>query len=150
MRHLTLVALSPLSLGAWGCGGSSDGRAPDIVTTTPPPPGPSAATLNSISPLSAKAGSSDVILTVKGSGFDDARLHASVMGWAPIPGGAHCCNTWLDTRFISDTELAVVIPADLLRAPITRWVFVETGDPQGITDGVSYPPSNSLSLTVTP
>ena len=149
MRDHTHVRFTLLLMAMWGCGGSGDGRAPDL-TTTPTPPSPPAATISSISPVSAKAGSADVMLTVKGTGFDDAHLHTSLMAWSPIPGGAHCCNTWLDTRLISETELAVVIPAELLRAPVTAWVFVENGDPQGITDGVSYPVSNSISFAVTP
>jgi hypothetical protein len=74
----------------------------------------------------------------------------SVVGWSTTPTDLNCCNTWLDTTFISSTELKAVVPATLLKTPVTAQVFVETGDPQGITDGVSYPQSNPIAFTLRP
>jgi hypothetical protein len=108
------------------------------------------AMITSISPPRAPAGSSDIVVTITGANFDAQRLHMSIAGWSAVPGAPHCCITWLDTRFVSTTELTAVIPAALLQEPRAAEVFVETGDPQGISDGVSYPRSNSVSFSVTP
>jgi len=109
-----------------------------------------AATITSISPESAPAGSSDVTVTIDGSNFDQQRFHNSIVGWSTTPNDPHCCNTWLETTFVSSTQLIAVIPAVLLQSPVTAQVFVETGDPQGIGDGVSYPRSNSVTFAVGP
>lgn len=107
-----------------------------------------AARIFSISPASAIAGSFDTTLTIIGDNFDNQRLHASIVGWSTNPDDPHCCNTWLQTTFVSSTQLVAVIPAPLLQSPVTAYVFVETGDPQGIGDGVSYPRSNSITFSV--
>jgi hypothetical protein len=122
------------------------GSAGFIVTTSPAAP----VMISSISPSSAPTGSSDIIVTVTGSNFDAQRFHMSIVGWSAVPGAPHCCVTWLNTRSFSNTELTAVIPAALLQSPGTAEVFVETGDPQGISDGVSYPRSNSLTFKVGP
>jgi hypothetical protein len=109
-----------------------------------------AATIISISPASATPGSADTTLTITGDNFDNQRFHASLVGWTTSPTDPHCCNTWLQTTFVSRNELVAVIPAALLQKPVTARVFVETGDPQGISDGVSYPRSNSVTFTVIP
>ncbi|MFB3917713.1 MAG: IPT/TIG domain-containing protein [Terriglobales bacterium] len=107
-----------------------------------------AATITAISPASATAGSSDITLTITGDNFDNQRFHTSMVGWSTNPTDTHCCNTWLQTTFVRSNELVAVIPAALLQTPVTAQVFVETGDPQGITDGVSCPRSNSITFTV--
>jgi hypothetical protein len=112
--------------------------------------GGGSAAITEILPASAAAGSSDVTITLRGSNFNNERLNKSIVGWSTNSNDAHCCNSWLQTTFINTTELKAVIPADLLRAPISATVFVETGDPQGIGDGVSYPRSNFVVFTVGP
>ncbi len=109
-----------------------------------------AATIISISPASATPGSSDTTLTITGGNFDNQRFHTSLVGWSTNPTDTHCCNVWLETTFVSSSELVAVIPAALLQKPVTARVFVETGDPQGISDGVSYPRSNSVTFDVSP
>jgi hypothetical protein len=131
--------------------GQGDSSLPKAVPTTAPlavfivSSGP--ATITSISPDSATAGSSELTLTITGSNFT---YFMSVVGWSTTPTDLNCCNTWLDTTFISSTELKAVVPATLLKTPVAAQVFVETGDPQGITDGVSYPQSNPVAFTVRP
>ena len=114
------------------------------VTARPVTP----ASISSISPESVTAGSSDIAVTITGSNFDFARRHMSLAFWSSSPTGTHCCDTGLKTTFISSNELITVIPATLLQSPTTGYLYVETGDPQGISDGVSYPKSNSVTFTV--
>jgi hypothetical protein len=108
------------------------------------------AKITSISPSSAAAGSSDIVLSITGSNFDAERIHASIAGWSAVAGAPHCCITWLHTTYVSSTELTAVISSALLQRPGTAEVFVETGDPQGMSDGVSYPRSNSVTFTIDP
>jgi len=108
-----------------------------------------AALISAISPASAPAGSSDTTLTITGSNFDNQRFHTSIVGWFTSTSDPHCCNTWLQTTFVSSNELIAVIPAVLLQKPVTARVLVETGDLQGISDGVSYTRSNTVTFTVT-
>lgn len=103
------------------------------------------ATITSISPSSATAGSSDIVLSITGSNFDAQRIHASIVGWSAVSG-----VTWLRTTYVSSTEMTAVVPSALLQNPGTAQVFVETGDPQGMSDGVSYPRSNSVTFTIDP
>src|SRR5215469_3811664 len=102
--------------------------------------------ISSISPTGASAGSPDITLTITGLGVKNSGFKGggiSIVGWL-----TSCCTTWLDTAFISSTELKAVVPAVLLQNPVMAYVFVETGDPQGISDGVSYPKSKSVTFTV--
>lgn len=109
------------------------------------------ATIRSISPAGASSGSSDLTLTISGTNFSDERFHTSIVGWfTNDPTDTECCNLWLNTTFVSSSQLVAVIPAALLKSPGNARVFVVTGDPQGISDGVSYPRSNSVTFTVTP
>ena len=95
----------------------------------------------SISPVSAVAGSSDLVLDVTGPGFANETHDKSVVVWS-----ANGKDTLLATTFISSTQLTAVIPAALLANPTTAKVFVETGDPRA-----SFPPSksNSVEFSVT-
>lgn len=108
------------------------------------------ATIISISPSSAAAGSSDIVLSITGSNFDAQRIHASIVGWSAVPGAPHCCITWLRTTYVSSTELTAVVSSALLQTSGTAEVFVETGDLQGMSDGVSYPRSNSVTFRIDP
>ena len=106
------------------------------------------ATISSISPESVTAGSPDITVTITGSNFDFQRLHMSIAFWSTSPNGTHCCDKGLETTFLSSTQLTAVIPAALLQIPVTAYVYVETGDPMEMSDGVSYPKSNSVTFTV--
>jgi hypothetical protein len=107
-----------------------------------------AASISSISPETVTAGSSDLTVTITGSNFDFERLHMSIAFWSASPRGTHCCDKGLETTFLSSTQLTAVIPAALLQSPVTAYVYVETGDPIGMSDGVSYPKTNSVTFTV--
>ena len=142
---------SPVSASVWvevfvgeeEAPGSNRESAAFAVTTVPLGP----ATISALSPESAMAGSSDVTLTITGANFENFK---SQVGWSTDPTDPQCCNTWLDTTFVSSTELKAVVPAALLQNPGAAQVFVETGDPMGMTDGVAYPRSNPVAFTVTP
>jgi hypothetical protein len=107
------------------------------VTATPP----GSISISSISPMSAIAGSPDLVLTVTGSNFVHTTHNKSVVAWS-----ANGSDTHLSTTFDSSTQLTAIIPAALLASPITAKVLVETGDPMS-----SLPPSksNSINFTVT-
>ena len=123
------------------------------VTVAGPPAGPAAepAAIAEISPASAPAGSSDITITVSGANFSNQDYsHTTVALWSTDAVDRHCCNRDLRTTFVSNSELAVVIPAALLQNPGTAQIFVMIGDPMGISDGVTYPISNSVTFTVVP
>jgi hypothetical protein len=107
------------------------------------------ATITSISPESAPAGSSDVTVTIEGSNFDNQRFHASVVFWTTDPSNLHDHGTMLDTTFVSGSQLIAVIPAALLQNPISVRVVVLTGDVMGMSEGFfGYPMTNSVTFTV--
>ena len=95
----------------------------------------------SISPISSIAGSPDLVLTVSGSNFAHATNNKSVVVWS-----ANGSDTFLETTFVSSTELTAVIPAALLANPVTAKVLVETGDPMG---SLPFLKSNSITFSVT-
>jgi hypothetical protein len=103
---------------------------------------PESTSINSISPVSAVAGSSDLTLTVMGSAFFKENHNKSRVVWS-VNGS----DTFLVTTFVSDTELTAVIPEALLANPVTAKVLVETGDPLGSAPLIR---SNSINFTVTP
>ena len=110
-----------------------------------------AATISSISPTSAPAGSSDLTVVIEGSNFDNQRFHKSVAFWTTDPSNLHDYGTMLDTTFVSSSQLIAVIPAALLRKPVSVQVVVLTGDVMGMSDGFfGYPRTNSVSFTVVP
>jgi hypothetical protein len=111
-----------------------------------------APSITSISPESVPAGSPDVTLTITGSGFEQTgHLHVSVAFWTTDPGNLHDHGTMLSTTVVSSSQLTAVIPAALLRDPVSVQIVVLTGDPMGMSDGFfGYPRSNSVPFTVTP
>lgn len=116
-----------------------------FLVTRPSLPPP---TIVSLSPGSAPAGSSDLTVTITGTNFlNNGISGTSVVGWSTDPN-TQCCDVWLSTTFVSSNELTAVVPAVLLSNPGTASLFVETGDPMGISDGVPYPRSNSLVFSV--
>jgi IPT/TIG domain len=93
----------------------------------------------SISPVSATAGSSDLVLNVTGTNFANQQHDQSVVVWS-----ANGSNTFLQTTVTSSTELTAVIPAALMASPVTAKVSVQTGDPLA-----SFPLSTSDSVIFT-
>lgn len=79
--------------------------------------------ISSISIVSVPAGSPGVVLTITGSGFENASPLVSNVCWAV---GGYDSPAYLDTTFNDDKTLTAVVPAEYLREPITAWVFVET------------------------
>jgi hypothetical protein len=129
-RKAAPLCLLILLIGIGGCGsGSSSIGSPSST------PG------ISISPVSAIAGSSDLVLTVTGSTFVGERHDQSVVVWS-----ANGSDTTLATTFVSSTQLTAVIPAALLANPLTAKVLVETGDPTG---SLPFSKSNSINFGVT-
>jgi IPT/TIG domain-containing protein len=97
--------------------------------------------LSSMSPTSAIAGSPDLTVVVTGTGF--------VRGASWVTWAVGVNQTVLSTKFESDTKLTAIIPADLLKSPVTAQVLVYNGDIMGLSDGYfGYPKSNSLSFSV--
>jgi len=131
------------------------GDVPDAISssvpftvTAAPSPSPFIA---SISPMSVPAGSSDVTITITGANFDNRFLHTSIAFWATNPDNLHDTGIWLQTGFVSSSELTAVVPAALLQDSVSIQIVVLTGDVMGMSDGFfGYPRSNSVKFTVTP
>ena len=85
------------------------------------------------------------MLTVTGSNFIPSQDHNSNWAIWSVNG----TETFLNTNFVSSTQLTAIVPANLLRGPVTAQVLVETGDIMGASDGVKYPKSNPLAFSVT-
>src|SRR5207302_845412 len=99
---LTFLVAMLMTIGGCGSESNSNGTQPQ------PQPQPNIA----ISPVSAMAGSSDLVLTVTGSNFLSATHNKSVVVWS-----ANGSDTFLATTFVSSTQLTAVIPAALLANP---------------------------------
>ena len=107
------------------------------VTTAPP----GAASISSISPTSAVAGSPDLTLSIMGSNFDAAGIIRSRAVWVV---NGH--TTPLLTTFVSDTLLTAVIPAALMTSPVEAQVAVQHYDSiEQAVNGIS----NSVSFSIT-
>ena len=137
-----------------GCGSPSTVSPPTSGTSgTPGVPSPSTSSqmITSISPVSVTAGSQNVILTINGSKFDNQFLRTSVAFWTTDPTNLHDHGTMLNTTFVSGSQLTAVVPAALLKDPVSVQIIIVTGDPMGMSDGFfGYPKSNAVSFTVTP
>jgi hypothetical protein len=121
----------------WSCSEGSPG-----ITPPPPPPPPpfGAGNLQSITPVTAFAGSPDLTLTLHGSHFVEGMLDGSKAVWV-----ANDTSTSLPTTFVSSTQLTALVPAALLGHPGTVRVFVQTGDPE---DGIPFTKSNELAFSI--
>jgi hypothetical protein len=120
LKRFSVVAVASAFLWQSACGGGTLKR-PD--SSSPP-----SANI-SISPTSATVGSPDLTLSVTAIGaltFVGAPHNKSEVVWS-----ANGSDTLLTTTFVSSTKLTAVIPAELLAAPFTAKVLVETGDPMG-------------------
>lgn len=152
MKKEALIGFPLLFLGLWGCGSPNEQPVQQVpstpVSTAPAPAAPTPPFIASISPANARAGSTDLTVTISGSNFESAPFLSTLVAWSPSDTVTHCCNTWLLTTFISSTQLTAVIPAALLKSPTTGYLFAETGDLQSITDGVEYPYSNVVAFRV--
>jgi IPT/TIG domain-containing protein len=101
--------------------------------------------ITSLSPATAIAGSGDVRITITGSDFQHPELGSFTSSFAVWSSN----NTMLDTKYVSDTQVTAVIPANLLRDPASVQVSVVNGDSMGWSDGYhGYPTSNSLPFAV--
>jgi hypothetical protein len=96
----------------------------------------------SVSPTSAAAGSSDVTITVQGSGFHGGHHDKSL-----VLLSANGTDHYLATNFVNTVELTAVIPAALLSRPVAYVVSVATGDPMG---DLPLSTQGAATLTVTP
>lgn len=86
-------------------------------------PSPVAPSISSLTPDSAVAGSSDLMVTLTGTNFVNSSRFSSGVKWF-----ANGVKTGLATRFVSVTEITAVIPAALLKDARTAHVFVENID----------------------
>jgi hypothetical protein len=134
-KRISSLWFVTLMIGLGGCGST-----PRPIPHPIPSPTPSSTASISISPVSAVEGSPDLTLTVTAMGartfFHDPH-NKSIVVWS-----ANGSDTpFLDTNFVSSTQLTAVIPAALLAVPVTANVSVETGDPMG-----SLPLSKSDSV----
>lgn len=120
---------------------------PFQVTPTPPP----TPSVSSITPSTVTAGSPDVTITIYGSNFGHYGHFVWSTAFWTTNGNLHDTGTWLQTTIISNSQLAAVIPAKLLRSPTSVQIVVMNGDVMGMSDGYfGYPRSNSVTFTVTP
>ena len=136
LKDFVVISALILALGLTGCGGGSSAQVPP-----PPPPPPATPSVSSISPTSALAGSSDLLLTVTGNGFVGTIHNKRWPIWS-----ASGTDTILATTSVSNTQLTAVVPAALLSSALTAQVSIQYGDPMG--DG-PFSKSNSLNFKVT-
>ena len=101
--------------------------------------------ISSISPTSAIAGSPDLTVVVTGRGFIRFANHlSSYVKWV-----VNRDETVLATTFVSEMEVTAVIPAALLKFPMTAQILVQNADIMDLSDGYNgYPKSNSINFTV--
>lgn len=120
---------------------------PSAVTkpSPTPPPTPSSIVIKSLSPSSVTAGSGEIRITIKGSGFLQAsKQHPHKWSFVIWHGQS------LDTKVVSTSQLTATVPASLLKTPETVQLLVVNGDVMGWSDGyVMYPRSNAIPFTVT-
>jgi hypothetical protein len=84
----------------WELGCGSPSTIPPPTSGTPsgvPSPSTSSQVITSISPVSVTAGSQNVMLTIKGSKFDNQFLRTSVAFWTTDPTNLHDHGTMLNT-----------------------------------------------------
>ena len=100
--------------------------------------------ISSLSPATAAAGSGDLTITIRGSGFQRPQL--GTFNWSFVVWSAEID---LSTRYVSDTQLTAVIPAKLMKDPASAQLMVVNGDSMGWSDGYrGYPRSNALPFEV--
>lgn len=105
-------------------------------TVTPPPPH----MLGAITPTRASAGSSDVTLSLTGSGFKGGHFNRTQAVWR-----ANGSVTDLATTYVSSSQLTAVVPAGLLKNAVVAQVFLLTGDVMG---DIPLVQSNAIAFTV--
>lgn len=157
MRLVTVLVSVALLAGCESINRPQPTQLPPSTTSVPTPSIPTPS-ISSITPASAIAGSSDLVLKVTGTNFLQDRLDdpfvlpgSPFAIWSVSPVADIGAGTELLTTFVSGTELTAVIPAALLSRPGTFGVTVMNGDVMGFTDGyVHYPRSNSVGFTVMP
>jgi hypothetical protein len=126
------------------CASCADNTQP-AAPSSPTPPGVTPS-ISSLSPATAIAGSDDITVTIAGSAFQANGIQrSSFTMWSESNG----VETYLLTRFVSDTQLTAIIPAKLLKDSKSAQVFVVNGDWMGWADGFrGYPQSAGVSFTV--
>jgi len=126
----TVLLLMALSGSAMACG--------DDGPSEPPPP---FWRIDSISPTSVAAGSSDLTVALTGSGFSSGVIHSQAV-WR-----TEDTTTDLTTTIVDSAQLTAVVPAALLREPVAAHVYVEIRDR---VEGVVMRRSNEVAFTVMP
>ena len=111
----------------------------NIVTFPVANPNPigSAATITSLNPSTAKAGSAALTVTVNGTGFT---VNSKAVWNVVSQTTTDVTTTQLTTTFVSASQLTATIPASLIATAGTPTMAVST-------DGVT---SNQLTFTITP
>jgi hypothetical protein len=153
-RPLITTVLLAAVVGVSSCGWNNTPRPilslwpvtqPGPVIEPAPVTQPSAASISSVSPAAAVAGSADLTVTVTGSGFQPYNNHiVSFAVWVFANG-----DTELATKYVRDTQLTAVIPAKLLATPSSPQLLVVNGDLMGWGDGYrGYPKSNAVLFSV--
>jgi hypothetical protein len=122
-------------LVAASCGSGSSAQ-----IQPPPPPPPTVATISSITPTSAVAGSSDLTLTVTGSNFSSILPEVG-----PYVKWSANGITLLSPTSANSTHLTAVIPAALLKDPVAAQVQVILYDS---ADDFTQSSSNAVSFSV--
>jgi hypothetical protein len=104
-----------------------------------------AASITSVSPKIAVAGSSDLTIMVTGANFVASFPISTWIRWS-----ANGRTTDIATRVITSTTLTAVIPAALLRDGTTAKIGVVRGDAQKAADGLNSPTEDSITFLVIP
>ncbi len=130
MQITKAIFLAGLLLGGLGCGYSAKSTTPPSAGTTP--------NISELSPDSATAGSSGVVLTVNGTNFNTN----ATINW----NGTALPNT----TFVTANQLMTRIPDSNLASSGTATVTVTNpGTPGGTYGGGTSPEtSNSMTFTV--
>lgn len=140
LRQVGIVLLTTIVLAVCGCSSNSGVQQPPPTPTPSPTPSAGSVAINSISPMSAVAGSPNLNLTITGTNLASTGPHNSRLAVWSTNG------TILLPSSASSTELVVVVPAALMTVPVTAQVFIEYGDVMG---DVPLGHSNSVSFVVT-
>jgi hypothetical protein len=128
MSRVAVTAVLCVGLAAAGCDDSVQRAAPPTTPSVPIPTTPVAPFQTSspitISPYSVRLPSSGVTLTITGSNF--ANGGRQLTNWTTWVQSGSEKSQVLSTHFVDSSHITADIPPDLLREPVTAWIYVTT------------------------
>jgi hypothetical protein len=141
MRSVQLVLVAALLSGC----GSSPARPTQVSSVPPSVVTVAAASMTSVSPEAAAAGSTDLTITVTGANFV---ARSPVFTWVRWRANGRTAD--LTTTVTSSTRLTAAIPAQLLRDGAMARLELVTSDPRAAANGGNEPMSDFLPFVVIP